>query len=273
MLMRNWSRRQKRVFWALISLLVPAFIGLVGALGSWMNVPEFRRVTGLDPPPASPTPSPATAVAASLPKNPRPTKSATPTTPKKEVDAAANENAGRSPVAEEAAATVNPPPVTAPREERAESAAPGGTPFYIDSMEDTAFGIGAQLQGVWRARADAIEIEIPRPLLRLHTRAYHKGPRRLDAIKISIGTFDQVEPWKSTIKGESRLVRIGRLLSPGENTELEPLRFTIPKKGLSSLSNHQLIFQIENEAVDTGAHGNKTRSYAYSEVGIFRGGK
>lgn len=62
------------------------------------------------------------------------------------------------------------------------------------------------------------------------------------------------------------------MMIPGEDAELGPLRFTIPKKGLG-LSNQQLIFHIENEAVTTGANGNKTRSYAYTESGILGGSR
>jgi hypothetical protein len=266
MFMKNWSRRQKRIFWALVSVFVPAFIGLVGALGSWMNVPEFRRAAGLDPQPASPTLPPVAKASPSA--NRRSTNRAAPP-PKPDGTTPVPETAGQRPSLGRAQTSVDTTRSAPTREERIENASLSGNTFYIDSMGDTSFGIGAQLEGVWRSRPDSIEVEIPRPLLRLHSRAYHKGPRRLDSIKVSIGTFDHGEPWRSTIKRESQAVRVGKLMSPGDNAELGPLRFTIPKKGLSSLSNHQLIFHIENEAVATRANGNKTRSYAYSEAGIF----
>lgn len=262
MFMNNWSRRQRRTFWVLVSVFMPILIGIVGALGSWMNVPEFRRITGLDPLPPSPTP-PAVAKLSSTPA-PRAANRAAPSpSPAKPQ--------GNSSMTEIAAVS-QPQDKTAhsgQRVERIETASVGGNPFYIDSIGDTSFGIGARLEGVWRARPDLIEVEIPRPLLRLHSRAYHQGPRRLDSIKVSIGTFDCAVPWRSPIKRESQAVHVGRMMSPGENAELGPLRFSIPRKGLGDLSGNQLIVQIENEALATGANGNKTRSYAYTDAGVF----
>jgi uncharacterized protein YjbI with pentapeptide repeats/serine/threonine protein kinase len=139
-------------------------------------------------------------------------------------------------------------------------------PFRISSMNSPFSTVGT-FDGRYRVYPDFIEVTVTKATIYLLDNASYKGRRELTSVTFGLGS-NTPQGWN--IVNRAQFLPVNKVMKPGDTYTFNDARFLIPKDGLTDLSKHWLIVQMETITLDGEyATGSPGYSYAHSLRTIF----
>jgi serine/threonine protein kinase len=153
-----------------------------------------------------------------------------------------------------------------PKSPEASSHLNRAVPFRISSMNSPFSTVGT-FDGRYRVYPDFIEVTVTKATIYLLDNAPYKGRRELTSVTFGLGS-DTPQGWN--IVNRAQFLPVNKVMKPGDTYTFNDARFLIPKDGLTDLSKHWLIVQMETITLDGEyATGSPGYSYAHSRRTIF----
>jgi hypothetical protein len=144
---------------------------------------------------------------------------------------------------------------------------PEARPFHISSL-NTAFAMQGDFKGEYRIYPDWIEVKVTKTNIRVSHHCPYKGRRLLSAMKFGLATNTDGKGWK--IDHAAPAFVLEQVMRPGDVHSLDELYFHIPIERSMDFSQHWLVVQMEEVALDVAEEKQpKGHAYAHSCKDIF----
>ena len=129
----------------------------------------------------------------------------------------------------------------------------GVVPFRAD-VAAPSFPLAGDFAGRYRQRADSIEVEVPRPVLRARRVPAYLGPIEVQAVTVALARCGAGGRWE--VESRSRPVLVRRVVAAHEVAVLPPLRVTVPARGPGVPDTRWLVFELSGrQQADTTIGG------------------
>ncbi len=133
-------------------------------------------------------------------------------------------------------------------------------PFRISSMDGSVFAMVGTFDGKYRVYPDFIELTVTKATIYLRDNVPYKGRRKLTSVTFGLGS-DTPQGWN--IVNRAQFLPVNKVMKPGDTYTFNDTRFLIPKDGLTELSKHWLIVQMEMITLD-GEYARSSPGYTYA---------
>ena len=141
------------------------------------------------------------------------------------------------------------------------------TAFHISSF-GTGFAMQGKFEGQYRVYPDTIEVTVSRASIRISDHCPYKGRRMLASVRFGIATCIDEKRWKTVSK--SKEFPVERVMSPGDEFDLDVIQFSIPKEEATDLTKHWFVVELEDVVLDLPERERKPGyAYAHSRRDIF----
>jgi hypothetical protein len=147
-----------------------------------------------------------------------------------------------------------------PASKAQDSVAPEAVPFHISSF-DTPFAMQGDFEGEYRIYPRSIEVSVSKAVIRISENCPYKGRREFAALSFRLA-FDTPDG-KWDMDFESQKFFVNRIMIPGDEYTLGPVRFSIPKEETTDLSKHWFVVQLDDNTLD-GPRGGQVPGFAFA---------
>jgi hypothetical protein len=133
-------------------------------------------------------------------------------------------------------------------------------PFHISSY-NTAFAMQGDFEGEYTVYPNSIEINLNRAVVRISRHCPYKGRRELAAVSFTLATPTPEGRWRKAFL--SRKYVVERIMTAGDEYSLGSIHFSIPKEETTDLSQHWIVAQMDDYALDL-PQNEPIEGYAYA---------
>jgi len=144
---------------------------------------------------------------------------------------------------------------------------PEPQPFYISSV-NSAFGVQGKFEGEYRVYPDRIKLKVTKAEILVSRNCPYQGRRQISALRFDLAKRLENKKWNS-IKGGQDFF-LNEVMNPGDKITFHDLYFDIRFDALTDLSQHWLMVQIEDTALDVPEERlRKGYAFAHSSCNLF----
>lgn len=138
---------------------------------------------------------------------------------------------------------------------------PGAHRFRFSSY-NTPFGVQGDFEGEYRLYPGWVEVVIERANVRVSEHCPYQGRRLLSTLRFGLAARAGERGWKIAREGQEFALQ--QVLRPGDETPLGELYFHIRVDDSVDLSQHWLVAQIEDVALDLRPTDPDRLGYAFA---------